>query len=492
MLKKLAGDTAIYGFSSILGRLLNYLLVPLYTDTSILSTSEYGVSTVFFAYAAFATVIFTYGMETAFFRFYQKQEQPEKVFSTALISLVISSFVMFMLIVLFASPISGFSDNPGRESLFRLLALALAADAITTVPFAWLRQRSKAKRFATLRLLNIATNICLNLFFYLLCPWLAAKGVAWAELIWRKEWGVTYMFIANAAASLIVLPFFSKEFGMMRLGFDKALWKEMLWYALPLVFMGFAGMINETLDRILLKYLIPNRAFAESQVGIYSANYKLSILITLFIQAFRMGAEPFFFARAKEKNAPETYALVMRYFVIVCACIFLLVTLYLDIFKHFIRSKAYWEGLHVVPILLLANICLGMYYNLSIWYKITDKTKLGAVVAAGGAIITLILNWWWIPVWGYTGSAWATLICYFSMLVISYLQGQRYFPVPYPLGRIGMYIGLALLTYGLSEWLKPVDFLMRIGWNSLLFGAYLACIALVFERDFLRSALKKS
>ena len=487
MLKKLAGDTAIYGFSSILGRLLNYLLVPLYTDTAILSTSEYGVSTVFFAYAAFATVIFTYGLETAFFRFYQKQEHAKKVFSTSLISLTVSSVILCSLICLLAGPLADISDNPGRASLFRLLALALAADAITTIPFAWLRQQSQARRFATLRLLNIAVNIGLNLFFYLLCPWLASKGIAWAELIWRKEWGVTYMFIANAAASLVVLPFFAKEFGMMRLGFDKRLWQEMLWYAFPLIFMGFAGMINETLDRLLLKYLIPDRLFAESQVGIYSANYKLSILITLFIQAFRMGAEPFFFARAKDKNAPETYALVMRYFVIVCACIFLLVTLYLDIFKYFIRSKEYWEGLHVVPVLLLANICLGMYYNLSIWYKLTDRTRLGAMVAATGALITLVLNWWWIPLWGYTGSAWATLICYFSMLVISYVQGQRHFPVPYPVGRIGIYIGLALAVYALSRWVSPAEFWWRMGWHTLLMAGYMVVIGWFFEREGLKS-----
>lgn len=271
----------------------------------------------------------------------------------------------------------------------------------------------------------------------------------------------------------------------MRLGFDSKLWNDMFHYAYPVIFMGFAGMINETLDRVLLKALIPDQQFAEEQIGIYSANYKLSILITLFIQAFRFAAEPFFFARAKESDAKQTYAVVMQYFILICATIFLLVMLYIDIFKHLIGEK-FREGLGVVPILLIANVFLGIYYNLSIWYKLTDKTRLGAVVSLIGAFITLVLNWLWIPAYSYVGSAWATLICYFSMVMISYWLGKKYYPVPYPLKRITSFLALALSIYMTSEMLKEVFAFTSsvfILVNTVLFGIYLFIIYKIEETE---------
>ncbi|MEO0043962.1 MAG: hypothetical protein RL329_3410 [Bacteroidota bacterium] len=453
ILKKLAGQTAVYGLSSILGRFLNYLLVPLYTG--IFQPGEYGVSAWFYAFASFGGVLFTYGMETAFFRYVQKNDNPEKVASTAMISLTVSALVMGGLIFLCATPLANWSQNVGRETYFRYFALILAADAACTIPFAWLRQQNNALRFASIRLLSIGINIGLNLFFYLLCPYLLNHGHQWVAHFYDRELGIGYMFIANALSSVLIIPFFVKEFELMKNGFDPALWKQMFYYALPLIFMGFAGMINETLDRMLLKHLIPNQLEAEIQTGIYSANYKLSILITLFIQAFRMGAEPFFFAKAKDADARETYARVMQFFVFVCLTMFLVVMMYLDIFKYMIRKKAYWDGLNVVPILLGANICLGVYYNLSVWYKLTDKTRMGALVSLIGVVITLILNWLWIPTMGYVGSAWATLICYFAMAAISYWLGRSYYPVPYPLQKIGIYTLMTLGIYVLSNWLHP-------------------------------------
>ena len=483
IVKKLAGQTAVYGLSSIVGRFLNYLLVPLYTN--IFTTAEYGVSSWFYALVPFIAVFFTYGMETAFFRFAQKSDGKERVFATTLISITITAVIFSLSIILFATPLANATKNAGRESFFIYFSIILAADAITTIPFAWLRLQNEAMRFAILRLLNIGVNIGLNLIFYLVIPYLANHGL-FAPLDPHTEGvDIKWMIIANLISSLVILPFFMKEFKMMRLGFDSKLWNDMFHYAYPVIFMGFAGMINETLDRVLLKALIPDQQFAEEQIGIYSANYKLSILITLFIQAFRFAAEPFFFARAKESDAKQTYAVVMQYFILICATIFLLVMLYIDIFKHLIGEK-FREGLGVVPILLIANVFLGIYYNLSIWYKLTDKTRLGAVVSLIGAFITLVLNWLWIPAYSYVGSAWATLICYFSMVMISYWLGKKYYPVPYPLKRITSFLALALSIYMTSEMLKEVFAFTSsvfILVNTVLFGIYLFIIYKIEETE---------
>jgi O-antigen/teichoic acid export membrane protein len=477
LLKKLASETALYGLSSIVGRMLNYLLVPLYTG--ILSVSEYGVSSGIYAYASFGAVLFSYGMETAFFRFYQKYDDKEKVFSTATISLIISSLVIALLIVLFASPLASFTRYEGRENLFYYLAFILATDAIVSLPFAWLRQHGKAKRFALLKLLNIATNIGLNLFFYLLCPLMIKKGYSTFTQFYTPANGIKYMFIANLVSSASVMPFFIKEFSLIKHGFDKKMWKTMFNYAFPLIFMGLAGMINETLDRILLKYWLANPAQADHQIGIYAANYKLSILITLFIQAFRFSAEPFFFSRMKNDDAQKTYATVMHYFIIVCSIIFLVVLFYLDIFKHFLRQKTYWEGLKIVPILLLANVFLGIYFNLSIWYKITNKTKIGAAVSVVGAMITLLLNFLLIPRMGYEGAAWTTLLCYFSMCAMSYFLGQKYYPVPYHLRRAAIVILGSLFCYALSDYIAPAfgkNLYAKLFFNTALLAFFIGSI----------------
>ncbi len=451
LLKKLAGQTAIYGLSSMVGRLLNYFLVPLYTG--VLDPATYGVSSWFYAFASFAAVIFTYGMETAFFRFSSSNnsdsseiEEDNRTFATIFISILVSSIAFSLLIFLFAAPLAHATGNEGRAEFFKYFAFILGADAITAIPFARLRQQRKPTRFAMLRLLSIGINICLNVWWYLI----------------EKRTDIAPMFWANILSSVLVLPFFYQDFKNIRYGFDAQLWKKMFFYAFPLIFMGFAGMINETLDRMLLKVLIADQLVAETQTGIYNANYKLSLLVTLFIQAFRMGAEPFFFARAKSDGAAETYAKVMRIFVAVCALLFVMVMVYLDFFKFFIGKK-YWSGLKVVPILLMANICLGMYYNLSVWYKLTDKTRLGAWVSVAGAGVTLFFNWLWIPTLGYLGSAWATLICYAFMAVTSWFLGQRFYPVPYPIGRIFAYLALALGIWQAFEWLKNTIFTVEIG-----------------------------
>ena len=427
-LKKLASQTAIYGLSSVVGRLLNYLLVPLYTRYFL--PAEYGVVTELYAYVAFLVVMLTYGMETAFFRF-SKKEETTKVYSTTLISLLISSVVFVGLIFLNSSAISQWLGYANHPEYIQFFALIIGMDAVASISFAKLREQDKAMRFAFIRIVNIMINIGLNLYF-----------------IVYQEYGIAYIFIANLVASVITLLMLFPQMISSSWVFDKKLWKKMMIYALPLLIAGLAGMTNETIDRILLKHLLPNTVIAASELGLYGAFYKLSIIMILFIQTFRFAAEPFFFAQEKEGNSRKIYADVMKYFTIIMAIIFLGVTIFYDVIKGFLGSEYHDDrGFLVVSILLLANLFLGIYYNLSIWYKLTEKTKYGAYLSIFGAIITLSLNFTLIPVLGFVGCAWATLVCYFSMTVASYYLGKRHFSVPYQVKRIALYLFGMLCIY---------------------------------------------
>ena len=427
-LKKLASQTAIYGLSSVIGRLLNYLLVPLYTRYFL--PAEYGVVTELYAYVAFLVVMLTYGMETAFFRF-SKKEETTKVYSTTLISLLVSSVVFVGLIFLNSSAISQWLGYANHPEYIQFFALIIGMDAVASISFAKLREQDKAMRFAFIRIVNIMVNIGLNLYF-----------------IVYQEYGIAYIFIANLVASVITLAMLFPEMISSSWVFDKKLWKKMMIYALPLLIAGLAGMTNETIDRILLKHLLPNTDMAASELGLYGAFYKLSIIMILFIQTFRFAAEPFFFAQEKEGNSRKIYADVMKYFTIIMAIIFLGVTIFYDVIKGFLGTDYHDErGFLVVSILLLANLFLGIYYNLSIWYKLTEKTKYGAYLSIFGAIITLSLNFALIPVLGFVGCAWATLVCYFSMTVASYYLGKRHFYVPYQVKRIALYLFGMLCIY---------------------------------------------
>ena len=427
-LKKLASQTAIYGLSSVVGRLLNYLLVPLYTRYFL--PAEYGVVTELYAYVAFLVVMLTYGMETAFFRF-SKKEESTKVYSTTLISLLISSVVFVGLIFLNSSAISQWLGYANHPEYIQFFALIIGMDAVASISFAKLREQDKAMRFAFIRIVNIMINIGLNLYF-----------------IVYQEYGIAYIFIANLVASVITLLMLFPQMISSSWVFDKKLWKKMMIYALPLLIAGLAGMTNETIDRILLKHLLPNTDMAASELGLYGAFYKLSIIMILFIQTFRFAAEPFFFAQEKEGNSRKIYADVLKYFTIIMAFIFLGVTIFYDVIKGFLGSEYHDErGFLVVSILLLANLFLGIYYNLSIWYKLTEKTKYGAYLSIFGAIITLSLNFTLIPVLGFVGCAWATLVCYFSMTVASYYLGKRHFSVPYQVKRIALYLFGMLCIY---------------------------------------------
>jgi O-antigen/teichoic acid export membrane protein len=478
VLKKLAGQTAIYGLSSILGRFLNYLLVPLHTVVFL--PEQYGVITEMYAYVAFLIILLTYGMETAFFRFSSnKEHDPERVFSTALSSLAATTTLFILAAMAFAQPIADWLLYPDNREYVVWFAIIIGLDAITSIPLAKLREQNKAKTFAAINIANVLVNIGLNVFFLGYClPLVSEGGGNWlTDTFYDPATGVGYVFIANLIASMVKFLLLTPT---MLQGFtrpDPRLLRLMLIYAAPLLVAGLAGMMNETLDRILLKRMLYpeiGEVATMRTIGIYGACYKISIVITLMIQAFRYAAEPFFFSQEKESGSRQLYAKVMTWFVWVLAGTFLFVMLYIDVFKHFIPNKDYWEGLRIVPVLLLANIFLGIYYNQSVWYKLTGKTGYGAALAIFGAVITLGVNLAFIPTYGYVASAWATLLCYGSMMVASYVLGRKHYPVPYAIGKLTIFVGSALLLWAASLALgvsnNPYWMVINVGFLGVWLG----------------------
>jgi O-antigen/teichoic acid export membrane protein len=448
-LKNLAGQTAIYGVTNILGRLLNYLLVPLYT--AVLSPRAYFPVTVIYAWIPFLSVIFTYGMETSFFRFSQNQPERKKVLSASSISLVISTLFFTFLLINYRHKLALWMDLGDHPEYIIYFALILAFDTLTAIPFANLRLQNRPMRYSIVKLVNIMVNIGLNIFFLIGCPWMLKHNITWVSSFYDPSLGVHYIFISNLVASGITMLFLLPEILGIQWKIDKDIWERMIQYSMPLIIVGLAGMVNETLDRafFLPRYLPYSTEQNQVMIGIYGANYKLSILITLFIQAFRMGAEPFFFQNAEAQNAKQTYARVMKYFVIILSIMFLFVSMYISVWKLlFLRQEVYWQGLYVVPTLLLANIFLGIYYNLSIWFKLSNQTTMGAYITVVTAILAFILNIWWIPILGYYGSALATMVCYGVQMCICYRLGQKYYPIPYATKKLFSIILLALLFYG--------------------------------------------
>ncbi len=483
-IKQLAGQTAVYGLSSIIGRLLNYLLVPFYTR--IFSADEYGVVSELFAWVSFLAVLYTYGMETSFFHFANKSNDPKKVYNTGLTSLLFSSVLLSGVAIIFSGSIADALQYSKHPEYIRWFALIIFFDTLTTLPFARLRRENKALRFATIRLVNIFINIFFNVFFLVLCPvWIKDKGVfhSIASAVYSPDVGVGYVFISNLLASAITLLILLPQFKGFRFQADKKLLVEMLQYGFPLLIAGMAGMVNETMDRAVYKFLAPDASKAMHELGIYAACYKLSIIMTLFIQTFRYAAEPFFFSHYGKDGSKEVYARVMNYFIIACSFIFVVVMLFMDAFKLFIGEN-FRSGLSVVPILLMANLCLGVFYNLSVWYKLTGQTRYGAFFSIAGALITMVLLFMLVPKMGYIGAAWATLICYAAMMLMSYFTGQKNFPIPYDVRKMFFYPLMALLIYFAMEGaillMKPegaIKFLIA----GLLIGMF-ALMVLMMEK----------
>ncbi len=479
-LKKLAGQTAIYGLPSIVGRLLNYLLVPIHT--AVFLPEQFGVITEMYAYVSFLVVLLTYGMETAFFRYISKPDEDKaKIFSTTAFSLVISTAIFIVVASLLSQQIANFISYPNNKEYVIWFAIIVGLDAISSIPLAKLRVENKAKTFAMVNLASIFINIGLNLFWIGYCIPAYQEGVSniFTEYLFTPAIGVGYVFIANLFASIFKFVLLSPTIFRVKFSIDKKLLLRMLSYSWPLLIASLAIIVNENADKIMLKWMLKDSLGvdeATSQVGIYGACYKISIIISIFIQAFRYAAEPFFFNQSTEKNAGDSYALVMKYFVIVCSAIFLGVMLYIDIIKYFVQNKDYWVGLNVVPYLLFANIFLGMFYNLSIWYKLGGKTRYGAIISVVGAIITIVLNFILIPIIGYLGSAITTLICYGSMVLISYYYGQKYYPVNYPVGRILMYLSSAFILYFISIQISYTNIYMQHVINAIFFLVFVALV----------------
>lgn len=464
--------------------MLSFLLVPLYTDPRVLSSpAEYGQVSVIFSYFVLFNVVLAYGMETAFFRFFNKDEHKNQVIGTSTISLIVSSIGFFVLALLFQNQIAQLIDIPVKY--INLVIWILLLDALAIIPFAWLRATQRPMRYAVIKILNVAINLGLNLFFLLALKHLAENSTIF-ESMYRPNFEISYIFIANLIASAITLLFMVPFYIKTTYQFNAALWKSMMRYAFPVLVAGVAFSINETFDRILLKELLPPN-IADTDIGMYSACYKIALFMTLFATAYRLGIEPFFFSHAKSENPQKNYARILEFFVAFGSVILLTVVVFADILKPYIvRSEAYWEAMWVVPIILIANFCLGIYHNLSVWYKITDKTKFGAYISIVGAVITLVINIMFIKEYSYRASAVATLVAYGIMMLLSYYFGRKYYPIPYNLKKIGMYLILSI-GFSLLSFYKFRDHYI-IGISMLI---VFLTIIFISEKDQLKQVLKQ-
>ena len=482
ILKKLASETAIYGLSSVLGRMLNYLLVPLYT--SVFVPAEYGIVTELYAYVAFLNILYIYGLETAYFRF-SSQEKGTDYFNLALTSILITSVLFSGLVWVFSDPIAEVLNYPDKANFIKWLAAILAIDSIVAIPFARLRQVGKAYHFAVFKLSNIGVNIFLNIFFIILCPLILKDNPqSFIRHIYNPEIGVGYVFLSNLIANGLYLLFFFKDWVKMKLTFNLAQWKRMMKYAWPVLIIGFAGVTNEMLSRAILKYRLPQgfyEGFSNLEIlGIFGACYKLSVFMTLAVQAFRYAFEPFFFAQAKEKNSPQVFSNVMTWFVLFTAFSWLILTIFMPYYAPiFLRQESYLMALDAVPWLLGGGLFLGVFYNLSLWYKLTDNTLYGAYISIIGAVATFVLNWTLIPVMGYMGSAIATFVSYLLMVIVSYMWGMRHYPVPYQVLKVVGYIVFAGTGILLNEQFEQSLFI------SVSIALIFLTLAIVFERKSL-------
>lgn len=490
-LKKLAGQTAIYGIPSIVGRILNYLLVPFYTR--IFEQDEYGVVILMYSFIAIVFIILTYGMETSFFRFTELEQNKKRVYSTGSLSILFTTSVFLVLVLAFPGEIASWMKYPDHSDFVIWMGLILSLDVISAIPFARLRALNRPIRFASIKIINISVNIGFNVLFLYACPKILENydsGILYnmASWLFNPEWDIiSYVFISNLIASAVTVILLLPEILDIELKFDFALWRRMMVYAFPLLFSGLAIIMNETLSRILLRYLLPE-SIAEAEIGVFSACYKIAILMSLFIQAFRYAAEPFFFAHAREVNAKATYANVMKFFVIATAIIFLVLMFYLDLIILIIGEK-FRGAVNIIPIVVLAYVFYGIYYNLTVWFKLTNNTRYGAMMAITGAVITIVFNYVSIPVIGILGSAWATFACYGSMMVLSYFLMRRFYPIKYDLGRILFYLVLAIGLYMISTLITVEKQWLQIAINS---GFLLIYLLIIFRMEVnnLRALIK--
>ncbi len=477
-IKSLVKDTTIYGLSSIIGRFLNWLLVPLYTKVFI--DSQYGIVNNIYAYVAFAIVILTFGMETTFFRFINKKEEDaNKVYSTILIFIGSLSSLFIALCFIFIDPISSFLKYENHQDYILIMAIAVAFDAFTAIPFANLRHQKRPIRFATLKLVHIMLSIGLNLFFLLLCPVIHKTAPELISWFYNPDYGIGYIFVSNLIPSVLLAILLLPDYAKLKFEFDSKLFKQMLRYTYPLIILGITGIMNQTVDKILYPFIFDNLEEGRAQLGIYSAGTKIAVVMAMFTQAFRFAYEPFIFAQNKEKDSKQTYSRVMTFFVLFALVMFLGVTFYLDILKYFI-DPSYFDGIVVVPIVMLGELFFGIYFNLSLWFKLIDKTMFGALFSIVGCVVIVSINVIFVPMYGFIASAWATLACYFIMTALSYFFGQKYYPINYDVKKMAFYFIVALCFYFIGT-LPTIDSeLLRLGYRTVLLILF---VSIIVKRD---------
>ena len=470
----------MYGVSSILGKFLNWMMVPLYTYV-LKSSADYGIVTNLYAWTALLLVMLTYGMETGFLRFANKnKEEAGKVYSTTLIAVGTTSTIFALICIFFSHPIANAMGYANHSEFIAMLGTVVAFDAFGCIPYVYLRFKNRPVRFVALNLFAIFVNIFFNIFFLVVCPWLMVKAPNLISWFYNPNYGVGYVFISNIFSTALVTVALLFDVFVVKFEFDRALLKKMLKYSLPLVVLGIAGIMNQTLDKILFPFLMPGKQGA-SELGIYGATSKIALVMTMFTQAFRYAYEPFIFAQKKDKNSLDTYADAMKYYILIALFIFLGMVLYMDVFKHFIPNSSYWVGLKVVPVVMFSFIFQGIFINLSLWYKLTDKTMYGAWFSILGTVIMVVLNVILVPTYSYMGCAWAAFACFFVIMVVSYFFGQKYMPIKYDLKTIGLYTVVSISLYIVSTFINTPYTLLNIALKSILMVMYLV---LLIKRDF--------
>ena len=484
-LRSLVKDTAIYGISSIAGRFINYLLVPIQTAAFAAGGGEYGVVTNIYAYTALLMVILTYGMETTFFRFINKTEDdPMRVYSTVLVSVGVSSLLFVIAVFALLPQIAGFMKYPDHPDWVAVMFVCVAIDAFKCIPFAYLRYQKRAIKFACLQLVNIILNIILNLTYLIVLPALRLNPFGLYDDKFTLNVGM--VFYINLVCTAVVVVCFWHELTGFRYRFDRALWGKMMRYAWPLLILGIAGILNQTLDKIIFPYLYTGTD-EKAQLGIYGAATKIAMIMAMITQAFRYAYEPFVFGKAKDRDSRETYAKAMKYFVIFTLLAFLAVIGYMDILRYVIRDRSYWPGLRVVPIVMAAEIMMGIYFNLSFWYKLIDKTIYGAWFSGAGCLVLVVVNVVFVPRYSYMACAWGGVAGYGTAMLLSYFVGQKKYPIDYPVKEMMVYVVLtAVLTAGMTAANRLLPMGASLAVNTLLI---LVFVAYLVKRDFPLSGL---
>jgi O-antigen/teichoic acid export membrane protein len=463
-IKKLAGQTMWYGLPNIGSRFLGYILN--FSLSFIYPAAATADLTQIYAIVPFLSILFTYGVETSYFRYSQDKNKKE-LYNTLSISIIVSTIIFSVILYLNTQWLANATYMQAHPEYFVWLTAIIFLDTLTALPFAKIRQEDRPRKYAFVKMMGIVVNVLIVIYFIGVCPQLAKTNPDSVLLFfYNPSIGIGYYLIGNLVGSLLAFLLLWKEWKGLSLNFNFKLWKEVMNYSYPLIIVGLGGMINEMLSRLVYQHVIDlPAAEAKKQLGIFAANYRLAVLITIFIQMFKMAAEPFFFNQSKQDNAKKTYARVMKFFIIACCMMFLLIGLFLNVFKIILtlKYKEYGEGIHIVPILAMGGIFLGIYYNLSVWYKLTNKNLWGAAITIAGAVITVLLNIWWIPQFGYTGSAWATFCCYTFMMIASYVLGQKYYRIPYAIKKLVAYLVITILFFLLHRG-------MLLLWDNIWFS----------------------